>query len=191
MVAQVLGEELISGHRLPSVSVNRIRTVAAGLICAALTTAAGCSGTAAEPTAAPAPAATTTAAAASPATASSSAAASSAPGVTTAADKTLCESVKKAGEQMKTQFIDVFKASEDATPAVYKKILNSLGNSLNAAVAGASDGPVVAAVRAFTAEMSKAASAADPAAAINTPDFEQTAKGITTACKPTGVNANF
>lgn len=190
MVAQVLGGELISGHRLPSVSVSRIRTVTAGLICAALTTAAGCSGTAAEPTAAPAPAATTTTAA-SPATASSSAAASSAPGGTTAADKTVCESVKKAGEQMKTQFIDVFKASEDATPAVYKKILNSLGNSLNAAVAGASDGPVVAAVRAFTAETSKAASAADPAAAINTPAFEQAAKGITTACEPTGVNANF
>ena len=167
-------------------SVSRIRTVIAGLICAALTTTAGCSGTAAEPTAAPAPATT-----AAPAPATTTAAVSSAPGGTTAADKTLCESVKKAGEQMKTQFIDVFKASEDATPAVYKKILNSLGNSLDAAITGVGDGPVVAAVRPFTAETSKAASAADPAAAINTPAFEQTAKGITTACQPTGVNANF
>ena len=112
-------------------------------------------------------------------------------GGATAADKTVCESVKKAGDEMKTQFIDVFKASEKPTPAVYKRILTALGDRLDTVIEGAGDGPVSAAVRAFTAEISKGAAAADPAAAINTPAFEQAASAITAACRPTGVNPGF
>jgi hypothetical protein len=159
--------------------VNRLRTVSTGLLCVSLMTLAGCGGdetTTATPASTPSAAATV---------------ASSAPAVTTAADKTLCESVKKAGEEMKTQLIDLFKSGEQPTPAAYKKILVSLSDRLTAAASSASDGAVSSAVRGFAAEATKAAATADPATAVDNPAFEKTATAITTACKPTGVKANF
>jgi hypothetical protein len=163
-----------------------MRTVSAGLICAASMTVAACGSKGAEPTAAPAPAATTAAASSAP-----TAAASSAPAVATAADKTLCESVKKAGDEMKTQLIDVFKSGEKPTPTAYRKILTGLGGRLDTAASTAGDGPVATAIRDFAAVATTAAATDDPAKAIEDPSFEKTATAITVACKPTGVNANF
>ncbi|MGW1062821.1 hypothetical protein [Micromonospora rubida] len=105
-------------------------------------------------------------------------------------DKKLCESAKKAGDDMKAQFVAAMQ-SGDPSPAVFKKILTDLDEKLTTLAATGSDGKVATALKQFGVEASKAAAAADPADAADNPAFEKAGADITAACKAAGVSVNF
>ncbi|MFI0796916.1 hypothetical protein ACH4OY_30155 [Micromonospora rubida] len=134
---------------------------------------------------------------ASTAPSSAAASASSAPSSTAAAgttggasDKKLCESAKKAGDDMKSQFVAAMQSGEPS-PAVFKKILTDLDEKLTTLAATGSEGKVATALKQFGVEASKAAAAADPADAADNPAFEKAGADITAACKAAGVSVNF
>lgn len=138
----------------------------------------------------------TTAGSAPSAVASSPAAAavssSPAPAATGAtSDKELCESAKKAGQDMKAAFVAALQSGEEPTPATFKKILNDLDEKLTTVAAAGGDTKVVAALKQISAEAAKAAKAADPAAAADNPAFAKAGKDLSAACKAVGVNATF
>ncbi|WP_410818408.1 hypothetical protein [Micromonospora sp. 050-3] len=124
-----------------------------------------------------APSAVATSAAAPPA---------SSPAAGTASDKELCESAKKASDEMRVELVKVATAGEPSA-ADYQKILSDLDKKVTA-VAASGDGKLAAALRTFGAEAAKAAAAADPATAADNPVFEKAGKDISTACKAFGVN---
>ncbi|MEE6263144.1 hypothetical protein [Plantactinospora sonchi] len=107
-------------------------------------------------------------------------------------DKELCESVKKAGDKLKEAFIGAMTSGEEPEPAAFKGILTDMSEEVTALVAAAeADSKVAAALKAFGAETSKAASAADPVTAAANPAFEKAGADITAACKTAGVTVNF
>ncbi|NBE80219.1 hypothetical protein [Micromonospora rubida] len=127
-------------------------------------------------------------AAASASSVPSSSAATDAKGGTS--DKKLCESAKKAGNDMKAQFVAAMQ-SGDPSPAAFKKILTDLDEKLTTLASTGGDSKVAAALKQFGVEASKAAAAADPADAADNPAFEKAGADITAACKAAGVNVNF
>ncbi|GIE99606.1 hypothetical protein Ari01nite_70710 [Paractinoplanes rishiriensis] len=134
-----------------------------------------------------APTATATTAASAPAATPTSEAAPAAAG---ADDKKICESVKKAGEEMKAELVKAVQAGEDfESPEAMKKIISGLHEKLVPLAASAGDSEVGAALTAFSEEAAKSLAAKDPSA--NEKEFEKTGTAITAACKPTGVNAGF
>lgn len=165
-------------------SVKRFRVTATALICASLITLSACGGEEPENSAGSTPSTSAAATSAAPAT--------SAPAGAATGDKDLCESVKKAGKEMKDAFVAAFTSGEEPDAAALKKILTDLSKELETvAASGAADSKVTAAVKAFGAEASKAASAADPLTASEDPAFEKTGSEITAACKAVGVDAGF
>ncbi|WP_433319368.1 hypothetical protein ACQP0U_14085 [Micromonospora sp. CA-269861] len=159
--------------------------LASAIVILAVTTAlAGCGDsdkatTAGSTTPAPtsaAPSAVATSAAATPA---------SSPAAGAASDKELCESAKKASDEMKAELVKIAMAGEPSA-ADQKKILADLEKKM-VAVAATGDGKVAAALRTFGAEAAKAAAAADPATAADNPAFEKAGNEINTACKAAGV----
>ena len=165
--------------------MKRFGVTSAVLTCAALLTLSACGGEDAAPTTGSAPAASV---AAPPAAASSAAAPAAGGG---ADDKKLCESVKKAGEDMKAELVTAMSSGEMPTPAVFQKILTGLEAKLTTLAAEGGDSELADALKRFGAEAAKAAKAADPATAADNPAFEKAGADITAACKPTGVNVNF
>ncbi|SCF14251.1 hypothetical protein GA0070607_6058 [Micromonospora coriariae] len=105
-------------------------------------------------------------------------------------DKKLCESAKKAGDDMKAVLIAVAKAGEPSA-ADYKKILTELNQKVVDVAATGGDSKVSAALREFGAEATKAAAASDPAAAADNPAFLKAGADITAACKAAGVSVIF
>ncbi|MET8232098.1 hypothetical protein ABZS77_15650 [Micromonospora sp. NPDC005298] len=172
------------------------RVASALLILAATTVLTACGGEDAAPTAGSTPPAPTSAAPASaapstPATPTSAAAAPS--GATTGgtSDKKLCESAKKAGDEMKAALIEMVRTGEPSA-ADYKKILTGIDRELTrVASTGAANSKVAAALRRFGDEAAKAAAAPDPASAADNPTFEKAGATITSACKAAGVSVNF
>jgi hypothetical protein len=165
----------------------RIATTA--LICASLLGLAACGEEESTTPTGSAPSASTAAASTAPA---ESAAPSSAAGGGGTSDKKLCESAKKAGDQMKGEFISALQADGgDIKPATYKKILIDMKDEMVALAAEGGDSKVATALKAFGAEAEKAASAADPGTAADNPAFEKAGKDITSACKAAGVTVNF
>ena len=141
---------------------------------------------------------TTTTAGSTPSasTASSSAAVSSAPSVsasTTAAasDKELCESAKKASDDMRAALVTAVQSGKQPTPAVFKEILTGLEQKITAVASTGGDGKVTTALKQFSAEAAKAAAAADPATAADNPAFEKAGTDLSAACKAVGVNVTF
>ncbi|MDG9674329.1 hypothetical protein [Micromonospora sp. DH14] len=160
------------------------RLTTALLILAATTALAACGDgdkatNAGSATPAPTSAAPSSAATSAAATPASSAAAGG------ANDKQVCESVKKANDEMRAELVKV-ATTGDASAADFKKILTELEQKVSAAATG--DGKLADALRAFGAEAAKAAAAADPATAADNPAFEKAGKDISTACKAAGVN---
>lgn len=166
--------------------MKRFRGTCAVLICAALALTA-CSGEDADTTAGPTPttSATSSAAASAAPTASTAAAGAVAPG-----DKKLCESVKKAGDEMRKDFIAAMQSGGGPSPALLKKVLNQMNKKMTTLSAG-SDSKVAGAMKKFGAQAAKSAKAADPATAASNSAFEKAGANLTAACKPTGVNVNF
>ncbi|MEU5906908.1 hypothetical protein [Micromonospora sp. NPDC047527] len=102
-------------------------------------------------------------------------------------DKDLCESAKKASDEMKAELVKVATAGEPSA-ADFKKILLELEQKVTTVATAGGDSKLAAALRQFGAEASKAAAAADPAEAADNPAFEKAGKGITDACKAAGVS---
>ncbi|WP_181562476.1 hypothetical protein [Micromonospora noduli] len=124
-----------------------------------------------------APSAVATSAAATPA---------SSPAAGAATDKQLCEAVKKASDEMRTEMVKV-ATTGDASAADFKKILTGLEQKVTT-VASTGDGKLADALRTFAAEAAKAAAAADPATAADNPAFEKAGKDVNAACKAAGVS---
>ncbi|WDZ84859.1 hypothetical protein [Micromonospora cathayae] len=121
--------------------------------------------------------------------------ASSAPSASTAApgasDRDLCESVKKAGDEMRAELVKAMTAGGEPTAATFREILTGLEKKVTDVAATGGDGAVAAALKQFGAEAAKAAAATDPAAAADNPAFEKAGADITAACKAAGVDVNF
>ncbi|MEU8257935.1 hypothetical protein AB0C06_27135 [Micromonospora inaquosa] len=126
-----------------------------------------------------------TSAAPSSAVTSAAATPASSAGAGGASDKQICESVKKAGDEMRAELVKV-ATTGDASAADFKKILTELEQKVTT-IASTGDGKLADSLRAFGAEAAKAAAAADPAAAADNPAFEKVGKEISTACKAHGV----
>lgn len=168
--------------------VKRFGVTSAGLLCASLLTLAACgSGDDTATTAGSAPSAAATTAAPASAAPSAPVAADGA----SKGDKEICESVKKAGEDMKAGLITALSSGEEPSPAVFKKILTDMNNEVSSLAESGGDSKVVAALKEFGAQAAKAAKAADPAEAASNPDFEKSGAALTAACKTTGVDVNF
>ncbi len=118
----------------------------------------------------------------------SSAAAQTARG---ASDKELCQSAKKAGDEMKAALVAALKAGKDPSPALFRKILTELTEKVTTVAATGVDGKVVTAMNQFGVEAAKAAAAADPAEAADNPAFEKAGKDLAAACKAAGVTVTF
>ena len=159
--------------------MKRFRVTSALLACVCALALAACGG--ADDTATTAG---STPAVASTAAAPTSSAAEAAGG---AGDKEICESARKAGEDMKSSLL----TGEEPAPAVFKKILTDLDKEVTSLAEAGGDSEVSAALRKFGAEAAKAAKAADPAGAADNPAIETAGADITAACEPTGVNVNF
>lgn len=155
------------------------------LICATVLAVAGCGGGADEGIAtwSTPPAATASS------SASGSAAPSSAAGGTS--DKKVCESAKKAGEDMKAALVAAVQSGTEPSPALFKKVLTELDEEVTSLAARAGDGPVATALKRFGAEAAKAAAADDPATAADTPAFAKAGTDLAAACRTAGVDINF
>ncbi|MEH1167351.1 hypothetical protein V6V47_18395 [Micromonospora sp. CPCC 205539] len=163
------------------------RFASALLILAATTALAACGDADKATTAGSTPSASTSV---STSVAPTSAAASAPAAAAGASDKKLCETVKKAGDDMKAELLKVAMAGEPSA-ADFKKILIGLKDQLSAAASAGGDSKVATAVQQFNAEAAKAAAAADPAEAADNPAFEKAGTDITAACKAVGVSVNF
>ncbi|MEV5208615.1 hypothetical protein AB0K35_14180 [Micromonospora sp. NPDC053740] len=161
------------------------RLASAMLILAVSTSLAACGDGDKATTAAPTASAPTSAAPSAVAT-SAAATPASPPAAGAATDKQLCEAVKKASDEMRTEMVKV-ATTGDASAADFKKILAGLEQKVTT-VASTGDGKVADALRTFAAEAAKAAAAADPATAADNPVFEKAGKEISTACKTHGVS---
>jgi hypothetical protein len=169
--------------------VKPFRTTFSLLICAAMLTLAACGGEDDTKTTAGSTPAASSAPAAPSAEPASSAAADTSGGGTS--DKEICESVKKAGEDMKSSLVAAFQSGEEPSPAVFKKILTDLDKEVTSLAEAGGDSKVTAALKKFGTEAAKAAKAADPASAADNSAFEKAGADITAACKASGINVNF
>ena len=106
-------------------------------------------------------------------------------------DKKLCESVRTAGEKMKSSLITALQSGEEPSPAVFKKILTDLDKEVTSLAEAGGDSEVGAALQKLGSEAAKAAKASDPAEAADNPEFEKAGTEITAACKSAGVDVNF
>jgi hypothetical protein len=160
--------------------VISIRAISAALFCGFLMTLSACAEEA-TPTAASTPAGSATSAPAS--------AAAAAGGKT---DKELCESAKKLGDEMTSAVVEGLKAANgDPSPDVFKKILTDMEAGMTTLIATGGDGKVTAAMKQIAAESGKAAAAADPVTASDTPAFAKAGADLTAACKAAGVVVKF
>lgn len=132
----------------------------------------------------------TSAAASASSAPSPSAAAGATGGTGGTSDKKLCESAKKAGDDMKAQLVAALQSGEPS-PAVFKKILTDLEGKMTTLASSGGDSKVATALKRFGVEASKAAAEADPANAADNPAFEKAGADITAACKAAGVSVNF
>ncbi|MFD1081491.1 hypothetical protein [Micromonospora andamanensis] len=170
--------------------MNRVRASLLVLACASLLTLTACGGEEATPsagasTSAAVPSATTPSASPTPAPPSADAA-------DAVSDKQLCQSAKKASEEMKENLVSALGSGSEPSPALFQKILSGLQNEVTrVAATGATDSKVVAALERFGAEAEKAANATDPATAADNPAFEKAGASLSTACKSAGVNVTF
>ncbi|WP_406069412.1 hypothetical protein [Micromonospora sp. NBC_01638] len=169
--------------------MNRSRIATALLILAATTALTACGDQDTATTAGSTPPAPTAAAATS-ADASPTAAPASSVATGAMSDKKLCETVKKASDEMKAEVLKAAMAGEPSA-ADYKKILTELEQKLTTAASTGGDTKLVAALKEFGAQASKAAAAADPATAADNPAFEKAGKDITAACKAAGISVIF
>ncbi|AGL17017.1 hypothetical protein [Actinoplanes sp. N902-109] len=142
----------------------------AALTVASLLALAACGDSAAPPAAAPA----------------SSAAAS-----TTPADRKLCSSVQKIGQDLKDKLVDASQSKQDPTPELFQNILNKLAQQVTAEAFDASSSPVVRAARQLAAEAAEAAKSTDPVAALGAGTFDQASTDLTSACRSVGVDVTF
>ncbi|HEX5597255.1 MAG TPA: hypothetical protein VFX61_14750 [Micromonosporaceae bacterium] len=106
-------------------------------------------------------------------------------------DKELCESAKKAGDDMKAELIAIMKSGKEPSTADYKKILTDVVDKLNTLASAGGDSKVATSIKQLHAEAAKVAAAADPEKAADNPAFEKAGADLTAACKAVGVNANF
>lgn len=106
-------------------------------------------------------------------------------------DKKLCEAAKKAGDEMKAEFVAAVTSGQEASPAVFKQILTDLDKKVTTVASAGGDGKVATALKNFGVEASKAAASANPAEAADNPAFEKAGADITAACKAAGVSVVF
>ncbi|GAA2216648.1 hypothetical protein ACFY2R_05495 [Micromonospora olivasterospora] len=106
-------------------------------------------------------------------------------------DKDLCESAKKASDEMKTKLVAAVQAGKESDPAMFKEILTGLEQKFTTAVSSGGDSKVATAMKQFATEAGKAASAADPATAADNPAFEKAGADLTAARKTAGVTVNL
>ncbi|MBM2621944.1 hypothetical protein JIG36_41230 [Actinoplanes sp. LDG1-06] len=162
-----------------------MRTTFAALVGASLMSLAACSGDDTS-TASSTPTTATSAQPAAETTTEAVAPAGDAP-----ADKDVCEAAGKADKAMKAELIEALKASNgEPTAADYKKVLTGLATQLTTAV-GSSETEVGKAVKAFVADATEAANAADPVTAADNPEFTKAGSDLTAACKTAGVTVNY
>ncbi|MEV0004139.1 hypothetical protein AB0H28_17890 [Micromonospora sp. NPDC050980] len=140
-------------------------------------------------TSASAPAATTSAATTpAPAVSSPAASAPAAPG--TAGDKQLCQSVKKSGDEMRARLVSAVQNGGDPDAEV-TKILTEMGRTATALASTGGDSAAGTALKKFGAENIKAAKAADPSAAADSPAMEKAGADLNAACEAVGVTTTF
>jgi hypothetical protein len=164
--------------------VNRFRVTTAVLICASLLALTACAGE--DPPATSA--GSIPGAAATPSAAIATSAPPAAAGGTS--DKELCESAKKAGEDMKDELISALQAGGEPSPALFKEILTTMNEKMTT-LSAEGDSEVANAMKEFGGEAAQAAKAADPAGAADNSAFEKAGADVTAACKPVGVDVNF
>jgi hypothetical protein len=91
---------------------------------------------------------------------------------------------------MRNELIKVVQSGGEPSPALFKKILTDMNETMTT-LSAAGDGEVAEAMKAFGAQAAESAKAADPADAADNPTFEKAGAAVTAACKPTGINVNF
>lgn len=74
---------------------------------------------------------------------------------------------------------------------MFKEMLTEMNETMSALASAGSDGEVVTALKQVGAEASKAAAAADPAAAAENSAIDEAGATLTAACKTVGVDVNF
>ncbi|MFF3854683.1 hypothetical protein [Micromonospora sp. NPDC002575] len=165
----------------------RISTVV--LTCVSVLALAACGGEEPASTAAPTSAAATTAAASPTADAASPTAAAPA-SADPAADKKLCETAKKIGDDSKAALVKaVSSGSGDPTPAL-KKAYTEMAEGM-ATATGGSGSEVATALAEVGAEAGKIANAADLRTAADDPGLEKAGAKANAACKKVGVDPNL
>lgn len=135
-----------------------------------------------------------TPAAATPTTASTSAdsPAPASPAVDPIDDKEVCEKAQKTGTEMKQAIVRVVATEGDASVDATKAVATQMAKDLAETVAsGSPDSDAVIALKAFVTEFEKAAKAADPLTAMDTPAIDKASKDFNAACKKAGVEVNF
>jgi hypothetical protein len=167
------------------VAVIRSRLVPAALFCLCLAGLAAC-GDADPESAAPA----TSVTAAGPA-----ASVGANPGQNTGAkasgDKSLCDTLNKAGSAMKNGISQAQRADGHVEVTDAKKVFATFHSTVTEALAASVDTEVTVAARAIADEVGKAATSADPISAAAGAGFEQLSGNLTTACQAAGVSINF
>ena len=137
---------------------------------------------------------TTAASAAAPAATTADAApadAAPAPAGDAPTDKAICNAANKADKAFKAELVELLKSAQgEPSDAAMAKVLGGLGTELEAA-AGASETKVGLAVKKFAAGAAEIATAAEPMAEIEKPEYEASATAITTTCKAAGVTVNY
>ncbi|MFY1703477.1 MULTISPECIES: hypothetical protein [Micromonospora] len=166
--------------------MNQLRLVPVVLACVSLLALSACGGEDSTSSAGSTSSDTTSAA---PAASSPAPAAPADP----ASDKEVCEEAAKASTEMKQAIMKIaMDSGNDPSADDAKKVMTELAQKMSAAAAtGSPDSPVVTALTAFNAEVTKAASAADPATAIDNEAIEKASKDLGTACEKAGVKATF
>lgn len=130
-----------------------------------------------------------------------SAGASSAPPAAAAGrnDKELCGAFKDNQEKFQEAWTEAFTSSlsdpseEPDLTVVMKKLLSQMSTDIaEIAATGSADSEVTAALRAYSAEAGKVASAADPEAeAVDNPAFETAGEAAIAACQKAGFDVGF
>lgn len=161
------------------VKLNRLASTM--LICASVVALSACGDEATETTAGSSPGA-------SPA---STSAAPSSPAAASMSDKEICEAVKKAGDEMKELVITAAQSGKTPTAAEFQKMLTDMQTTATSLASSGGEGPVTTAMKQLVAEVSKAATAADPMTAADNPAYVKAGADLTAACKTAGVNINF
>ncbi|GIJ21239.1 hypothetical protein [Micromonospora lutea] len=107
-------------------------------------------------------------------------------------DKTICQTVKEAGDESKQVLFDALQAGKEPTAEMLSESYTDMATALGkAAGTGSPDSKVVVAIKEFQAQVTQAVDSSDPVAYGDKPAFQKAAANLTATCKDTGVDVNF